>query len=267
MTKDLEFYEEIFRVKSNEAQMMNDRNNALFFRTEETDDPFLLIGNTISEFYAIYESYYKDNFQYIKDQTNLDDDDRRALTANKYRILSNLYINRDTNNLTLVYYLPATKKKIKGTSIFGQQNFEYKTPGYEIKKIINLRKHMFLQNLIIVYKGRISAKSLKTLKNSIVDIPFQVFSLSELSINPTIHILTPIHRKLDEYEKKQILSLPNIKFDQFPKIHTNDPISKWYDFRSGDIIEITRVVTYGEVIVKISIGYRAVTSPVLAPSF
>lgn len=80
------------------------------------------------------------------------------------------------------------------------------------------------------------------------------FRESDLLINKTKHVLVPKHEIINEEEKKELLKIYGIKENQLPKILVNDPISRHYDAKKGDIFKITRISeTGGEYI-----SYRVV---------
>lgn len=69
----------------------------------------------------------------------------------------------------------------------------------------------------------------------------EVFWFKELCFCITEHELVPRHTLLDEnqkYELKRQLSLKN--FSQIPTVLKNDPISKWFGAKEGDLFHILR---------------------------
>lgn len=54
------------------------------------------------------------------------------------------------------------------------------------------------------------------------------------------HILVPVHTKLLEDEKQELLKKFNIKVGQLPMIQKKDPAIKHLEPRVGDIIKIIR---------------------------
>ena len=63
----------------------------------------------------------------------------------------------------------------------------------------------------------------------------------QLQFNVTKHILVPNHIKLDENEENFIIKKYNLKSKfQLPIILKNDPISRYYNYQSGDIIKIIK---------------------------
>ena len=68
---------------------------------------------------------------------------------------------------------------------------------------------------------------------------FELFTEQEIAVDITQHHLVPLHEKVlqtdDDFTPKQLLEARN-----FPKILSTDPISKYYNFKPGDIIRVTR---------------------------
>ena len=60
-------------------------------------------------------------------------------------------------------------------------------------------------------------------------------------INITHHQYVPLHERVAEDMKPEIIkkfNLSNIR--QLPLIDRNDPVSRYYDFKPGDVCKITR---------------------------
>jgi len=72
----------------------------------------------------------------------------------------------------------------------------------------------------------------------------------------TQHLLVPVHKKISEKEKAELLKKYNITAMGLPKILINDPAIAGLDAKEGDVIKITRKShTAGE-----AAYYRGVTS-------
>ena len=69
----------------------------------------------------------------------------------------------------------------------------------------------------------------------------QLMWVKQLKFNPTTHILVPKHIKCTKEEIDEITEIYKITNKlQFPIILRDDPIVKFYNFKSGDIIKIVR---------------------------
>lgn len=90
-------------------------------------------------------------------------------------------------------------------------------------------------HIIIVHNGNVTI----AVKNnmSVLPIRIELFGINELQYNITKHILVPKHEKVSNEMKK---SLMKYGMNFFPTITTVDPVCRYYDFKRGDIIKITR---------------------------
>lgn len=101
---------------------------------------------------------------------------------------------------------------------------------------LNEVSHLKVKKVIFIYeKNCVSTKKLNFYRD-IYDIDF--FTLPELQILLRGHRLLPAFRKLDIHEQKSLVNLYGV--DNLPRQSLNDPITKLYDFKQGDVIEITR---------------------------
>ena len=66
------------------------------------------------------------------------------------------------------------------------------------------------------------------------------FSQEELLINVTKHELVPKHQILKESEKLDLLKKYRVKDSQLPKIQCEDPVSRYFGAKRGDIVRIVR---------------------------
>jgi len=67
----------------------------------------------------------------------------------------------------------------------------------------------------------------------------QVRDIKELLINITKHSLVPEHIKLNEEEIKELMDKYSIHSKtQLPLILKDDPIARYYNYKSGDVIKI-----------------------------
>jgi DNA-directed RNA polymerase subunit H (RpoH/RPB5) len=109
------------------------------------------------------------------------------------------------------------------------------------KSITNIA-NKFIKELNKIDRNHISgSKNTITISGNITFTPtdhkvtIETFSLKELILNPTIHILVPKHKSLSEKGSEEFLK----KYPKIPLILRSDPISKWYNFKRGRVIEIT----------------------------
>lgn len=91
-------------------------------------------------------------------------------------------------------------------------------------------------NCIIVYTDSITPMG-KRMINECVDMEFELFYIDELQFNITKHRLVPQHIKLEEKEAKKFKQIYGLKYQT---ILLSDPISRFYNYKRGDVIKIIR---------------------------
>ncbi len=107
-------------------------------------------------------------------------------------------------------------------------------------------------NLIIVTLTKPNNTILK-IKNEYINIEF--FWLNRLIVNITHHQYVPKHELIKKEEIPLIMKKFNLAdIYQLPLIDKNDPVCRYYNFKSGNICKITRM----DKISGISIIYRLV---------
>tara|TARA_B100001093_G_scaffold518375_1_gene602954 strand:+ start:1332 stop:1952 length:621 start_codon:yes stop_codon:yes gene_type:complete len=136
----------------------------------------------------------------------------------------------NNNNILYIKYILALK--IKPSSI--KEIYE------EIKQKVNEIKNI---ELILILKSKPNNSILKLQKDkSYGDI--QIYWCKQLQFNVTKHELVPKHRKISETEENKIMNRYSLTSKhQLPVLLKDDIISKYYNFKSGDIIEITETKT------------------------
>ncbi len=68
----------------------------------------------------------------------------------------------------------------------------------------------------------------------------KVFFVDELIANPIGNKMVPEHELCTEEMVEELLYKYSITVDGLPKIFLRDPIVRWYGWKVGDVIEITR---------------------------
>lgn len=93
---------------------------------------------------------------------------------------------------------------------------------------------------ILVVKEKMNQNNMKQISSLGIDI--QVFLLEELQFNISKHELVPKHELItDPLEIKNLMELYSLKSKaQFPIILKTDPMAKWLNLKSGDIVKISR---------------------------
>jgi DNA-directed RNA polymerase I, II, and III subunit RPABC1 len=125
---------------------------------------------------------------------------------------------RKNNNIILVFINDDDKLNIQG-----------------IKDKISIMNKEGANRCIIIYKSNVTSSAKKSLET--LEYEFELFALHELQLNITRHRLVPRHSKVllsekEELDKKYKGKLPAL-------LHT-DPVSRYYSYKKGDYIRITR---------------------------
>lgn len=118
-------------------------------------------------------------------------------------------------------------------------------------KINDLKK--FIEDndkVIIIFKEKINNLNVKNLKELNI-IGLETFTIKELLFNISKHELVPKHEIVKDDEIKEMMEMYQIKQkSQLPIILRTDPMAKYLDVKSGDVIKVTRISpSAGETIV------------------
>lgn len=93
---------------------------------------------------------------------------------------------------------------------------------------------------IIIYRQSLTPSAAKVMSSMAPKYFLEKFSESELIVNITEHKLVPQHIVLSEEEKKSLLERYRLKETQLPRILMDDPISRYYGLRRGQVVKILR---------------------------
>ena len=105
-----------------------------------------------------------------------------------------------------------------------------------IKEYIKLIEQLQITRCIIVYNNCITSSAKKVIEN-LQHIDIEVFNENELQYNITHHKYYRPHEKIKDKEFEII----NKKYGKnLPIILSTDPVSRYFNFKKGDIIKITR---------------------------
>jgi DNA-directed RNA polymerase subunit H (RpoH/RPB5) len=147
--------------------------------------------------------------------------------------------------------LTVMSKKFNIFSLEVSQNFKIIYYLNNKFKINDLKK--FIEDndkIIIVFKEKINNLNIKNLKELNV-IGLETFTIKELLFNISKHELVPKHEIIKEDEVKEMMNIYQIKQkSQLPIILRTDPMAKYLDVKSGDVVKVTRISpSAGETIV------------------
>lgn len=106
-----------------------------------------------------------------------------------------------------------------------------------VKKMTNLN----LTHCIMVIKGGVSPAVNKLVTTlNVHKYRTELFFDEELVVNITKHKMVPKHVALTKQEKQDILDKYSVTDAQLPRIKQSDVVSRYYGFRRGQLIQITR---------------------------
>ena len=112
-----------------------------------------------------------------------------------------------------------------------------------IKEYIKILSDNKLKHAIIIYKNEITPSAKKVIQN-LFQFTIEMFKFDELMFNLTKHRLYNKHIRLTENDKKEFVKKYGI---QIPVILLTDPVSRYFNYKRGDIIKIERkndVISY-----------------------
>ncbi len=121
-------------------------------------------------------------------------------------------------------------------NIIGVFVSESKLSVNTLRDIISACESSGMERLILVYNDSITASANNTLK-SVTTVAVEVFCIDELMYNPTMHRLASKHEKIDDDEATVIKT----KYGKdLPILLRTDKMSRWYNFKAGDVIKVSR---------------------------
>lgn len=124
-------------------------------------------------------------------------------------------------------------KKTDGSSICAFLRLISKLNITEIKAIMSVMESEKITHAIIIYsdKPTPAVKDILEDHSEVAGMHIEMFSVDDLQYNITKHYLVPKHRVVPKFsgDKKNL-----------PILFRTDPISRFYDMKTGDVVEVTR---------------------------
>lgn len=119
----------------------------------------------------------------------------------------------------------------------------YKYNGEKAKEIIGIMNSMDLKHAIVVYSNKqMCTPTAKKTKETLADsLTIELFSEDELQYNITKHVLQPKFEVLTDNEAIDFRKKYGAKF---PVLLVTDPISRFYGYKRGNVVKITRKSGY-----------------------
>jgi len=133
-----------------------------------------------------------------------------------------LALKPDGNQVALIFYNLA----------------KFDTKG--MKETISLMNEIEVNHIIVVYKEDVTPAT-KTLLSHSEDREFELFAEEDLQYNITKHRLQPKFERMPECDAEQFIKKYGLKFGT---LRVDRPISRFYNYKRGDVIRITRSCGY-----------------------
>jgi DNA-directed RNA polymerase subunit H (RpoH/RPB5) len=105
-------------------------------------------------------------------------------------------------------------------------------------KKISIRDFNFINHIMLITNTSLTKDAYTELKGIFDNMEF--FLLEELVYDPTEHFLCPEFTLLTDEEAKKFLERNNLTYEDLPIISENDPISRYYGAKAGNIFKIKR---------------------------
>lgn len=201
---------------------------------------------------------YRAWIQLIKMLSDRDYDVSEYIDKNGYPLqyedFEDIFIDGDNINVAM----ELSKDDERNSSMWVQYIIDKNNPDDKIKKDIiknTIYKEMIDRNIfngIILTETGVTTPTSKQFSHLRFNI--EIFPVSKMLRNPITHNSAPKYEVIkDQEELENIIYGSNVTedtyMDLFPAMSINDPVSRWYDMKEGDIVRITRkypknMVTY-----------------------
>ncbi|KAK8795695.1 hypothetical protein WA158_000351 [Blastocystis sp. Blastoise] len=104
-----------------------------------------------------------------------------------------------------------------------------------LKPIVDKMQENSIHTGIIIIKNKISSFARQAIVRFEPLFHLELFMETELLVDITAHFMVPEHIAISEYEKKELLKKLAIHEEQLPLLKLDDPISKYYGFKRGQV--------------------------------
>jgi len=186
----------------------------------------------------------------------------------KDRIKSKNY----TKSIELLNQIYERKKGelIKKIYVYYYYNVETKKEDTKVKindvimKITSVQKdNPDVKDILFISESKPNTQMIDDLKKFKEKMHVEIFLADHLLFNLTKHFLVPKHHLMSEEEQKMFLKDKEKGLvNRLPKIYDNDPVSKYYGAKVGQIFRIIRESISDDTMVKNSEFYRYVVPEV-----
>jgi len=165
--------------------------------------------------------------------------DKKDLTSFK-----DLFEDENDPDISILQFLAEKEEKNETQRIAIFWSDIEKIGVKQIKSYLDFMDENDVNHSILVLKNPITTFGKRAIEEFNINFPtkyIEYFEYSELLINITKHVLTPLHIPLSDTEKEELLKNYNLKKDaQLPKLHHTDAIAKYYGLRKGTVVKVIR---------------------------
>jgi DNA-directed RNA polymerase subunit H (RpoH/RPB5) len=153
------------------------------------------------------------------------------------------YLHKDGVRRLIVRYLTTERTRCIGKAI--------------IERFVTLVDGGGYTDAVVIAAIALSRQARSTLSD-LQMVNWQVFQELELQYCPIEHNDTPLHEVLSDDEAKDKQSEMKARSNQLSFIPSSDPVVKYYGWRVGDTLRITREDLTGSSMSRFKIGYRLI---------
>jgi len=180
--------------------------------------------------------------------------DRGYLFSPKTETLQEIFDLNNKNKLKMSFDMvsrdPKTFQLVKLDVIFELNDKIDK--DYSKKTLLDYESQEM--NVIIVHKYDLTSEAKKTFAGD-YRVKFQVFDIIDLQYNPGRHAYSAKIRPLTDGERIELFKINRIGLNNLPRILSTDPLSKYYGWKTGQVIEVLDVDLSNETLVNRGISY------------
>lgn len=196
-------YLKIWKVYSTVKEMLSDRNYTDY-----------ITGKIVHSFDEFISTHVK--FSLTEDTDDIP-------TSFDKTNMNFICMNKMTNNLIMVHF----------------SNDESIGIGH-ITKIHEKMVATKLSHCILIYPKTLTSSAKKYLDKIKSKVYIETFCEDDLIINITKHHMMPKYVPLSNADKQKFYKASNITDSQLPRILLNDPVSRYYGLKRGDVVRIIR---------------------------
>jgi len=217
--KENNFIVKLFSIRENIFKMLSNRGYAESIKKYYAD-------STLAEFKKAYKQNNISMYLY-KEHTDPDKKDKKELTQ---------CIVYFVNPMSRVGKVKQQFMKLMATL---EDTFDTDADYVDMIMIAEDRdKNIFMHSISKYVKGY--QQTYNNTKSASHELTMELFYYSEVSFNITDHYLVPRHELMDKEHVTEILERFKCSRDQLPKISKDDPVSKYYGAKIGDVFKIYR---------------------------